>query len=1362
MNLTKKITQIFSLIFLGLFVASCDTGCVEADEFDTESVVIKSKPLSDGIYGTYDSFDGGQRAEWHDTGLKSNGEKFLISITGAWVAQKGSNMDESKLKNIESCFPNKLCAKNTKNPLAPNCICYEGQTPAAEKCPNGLECTTFTGATRLDCSLSTHQARSDLCTCTNDPQYGRALDYGVYHFPLSYYDKTESPRIADRQTLCKFDRGMGAYIGLFGSRGVDIPVRAYHLFSTEKSCNLVRNSNGECLDANGNDVTRYMFRSANSRIFMKDDFNGNNGIDNSTSNDTYHKPNEAVKVIMYDRYYSDNYGNYNITILRGVGNANDPGLIEFLVRLVEDTVLGKIDENGVRQGGIIEFMYKAIVQDTIFVKALQIALSLYIAFYGLAHLLGVAEINKKELMGRVLKIGLVILFTSQNSWVLYNQIVVSFFKDGMDFVVSMIMSLSDTNLDPTSMIKIAQMDRQTDISSATRFSYVDLVIKKLLSVASAKKIFGLFFGAIFFGMIYIPIIYALIAFFIYTMLFVASMYLVNVLKIVFVLALGPIFICFTLFKNTEGMFKKWLAFLGSRSLEIILIFAVLYNFLVIIDRNFTDLLSYRACVEDWGVGPVKLKILKSEITRSLMAWFVSFITIGGLIFITRLVVDKVPELAGQLISIGGEGSGTSGSGMDSKGNSTGSGTGAMAGNVMGGIMGLAKSAASKGFSVASTAAVGSSFGIEGLNAANGARALLKASGVAGAWNAAGKALPFRGLRSRARDSIIDGAISQAQGMAGGRTGAARDAFVRGKANELLMEQMRTDPKKMTLAGVNMDSVAARMDKQLVDKPLQDFLKAKAKELKSSGTPLLGAEMKNALAAAAKEWGEKNIVGGAASVDAVLGKGGMQNFMRNQGAYSTSEAAKSFAGNKDAQSKYMEYLQSQQLERDKKAKDSWKGAFGTLTGSADWLRRAAGNVTRDVSSNPIMAQENFMRKIGNEEQPRTWGRFLNPLSRINVIDKAMSYGKIREATDAANKKFMMDQLRIGSRDDDQKKRASLQRKLSDMASAGLQKDLKEIRGLQRSGKAAEAGKKMGELIKGVREEKGSLYDKMARLSRIHGQLGLEGEDPKLALSKAMQVELDKKLLETAALASKDPIEARKTAEELREMQAGIYGDGKGYEEVLKGVLDSLEERAKKGVGAAARASDDGMAINDSHDAMKDRFGQLDKALKDDLEKRQAAIDQAAKTASEAVAKISTGLESGTMTLAEARGEFVATSAKVEFGQSITDALLKGADVGLKAGNPFLGASPEGKKELDHAALQAIGIDKSANSGKAKMAKMDQKILEFELEALKKDPTKNSKEIAAVEAKIKEAKDDVEKFEREISKLETAEASIKGAV
>ena len=103
------------------------------------------------------------------------------------------------------------------------------------------------------------------------------------------------------------------------------------------------------------------------------------------------------------------------------------------------------------------------------------------------------------------------------------------------------------------MIKIAQMDRAVDVNHSTRFSYVDLIIKNLLSEATTKK-FSVFSLVVFWNTLYCSnlctnfLLYLCDA-------FIASMYIANLVKLIFVLSLGPIFMVFSLFTRTQQMFK---------------------------------------------------------------------------------------------------------------------------------------------------------------------------------------------------------------------------------------------------------------------------------------------------------------------------------------------------------------------------------------------------------------------------------------------------------------------------------------------------------------------------------------------------------------------------------------------------------------------------------------------------------------------------------------------------------------------------------------------------------------------------------------------------------------------------------------
>ena len=1087
MSLTKKIINVTIPVFFVVMgftaiVSGNNDGCVEADEFDVESLTVEAKPTNDGITGTYDPVNGGQNAEWHETGLKSNGDEFLIQVGGGWTTWNGNELSNTKLGAMSRCD---FCAKKL-SPLTPNCLCYkytsDGITysgtntsgsgndpnirsiPTAEKGIDGV-------VQSIDCSTTANQNLPNSCSCTNDPTYGTALDYKTYHFPLNTQNKDEALKNPDLQSTCKYDRGMGLYIGLFGSRGTEVPSRLYHLFSTYEICNIKRNSSGKCLASDGSDMTRYIYTSPNKRIFLKDDHAGNDGTDTNTSDDEYHGPNEYVKFKIYDNYYGDNFGKYQISILRGVGRANgyDDGLLEFLVSLVEDTMLGEVDANGDRQGGIIQFMYQSIVQDTNFIRVVQISLGLYIALFGAAHMFGLTEWSKQEVMSRILKIALIIFFTSPTSWYFYNKIIVGFFKDSMDYVVAMMMSLSDSNIDPTSMTVISQMDRAANTSNATRFSYIDVMIKKLLSVATAKKVFGLFFGT-YYGILLIPATYAVIAYFIYVMLWAAVAYTINIMKIIFVLALGPIFICFTLFSHTASMFKSWLGYLGGRSFEIIMLFSVLYSFVTLIDQNFTDLLSFRTCVKNYNLAIFTLKILVSDIGgRSLMQWLTMYVMIAGLIFIMRLIMDKIPDISSALFSVN-----ISGAKVRSDG-STGGGAVASHGSGAAGIMGAVKDVA--------MAAASGAFNAAGYATGKGmemGRSAMRASGAAQALGNMMSGFPISSPATMYNNMKIDSAISSAQKEATsmGLSGKEADAHVRQAANNILQNQMLpkdlNDPKvsnsipsEFAITGLDSQAIQARFEQKMVQQPLKDFLKAEAQKLKNQDPDKipLGKDMRNQLRANAMAWADKNLVGGSSAVEKYLGKEGrdagkaggsafavaardINNVLKSSAELSTAEAAKRFAGSPSLQNKFLQHLQEKEFKRNLRNSEaqspisSLPKAETALGKTANAMRtsvdvaanvlgkkvpnlasRALDGVMRTEARNPKMAQQSFLRNVRNEERWDSGSAaqkalVLNPFNRSNTLDRGMNVmnifgGKassLSERTDAARTAALVSTLK----------------------------------------------------------------------------------------------------------------------------------------------------------------------------------------------------------------------------------------------------------------------------------------------------------------------------------------------------------------
>ncbi len=1241
-ELITKTARIFFLLFALVFVASCDQGCVEADEFDAEYVTIESNPIDDGVEGTYNHQDGGQKANWHDTKLKSNGDEFLILVSGSWTPWNGASLNDDSLALLPFCFN---CAKG---PTSANCICYRNQTSRSESAISGnpdciirgwtpsshTECVdqvevSGLGTRTMDCSQPENAADPEKCSCEPGATLDSASDYGVYHFPRNYFEKNGDAKIADRQIACRFNRGTGAYVALFGKEGVETPKRAYHLFSETEVCGVVRDSQGRCLNAEGKDMTRYSFKSANSRIFMKDDKNGNDGTDTDTSDDEYHSPNEVVKVIIYDSYYSDNSGRYNLTFLRGVGpkgsSSAQNGLLEFLVSMVEDVLLGEIDASGERSGGVLEFLYNAIVRDSGFAMGVQIVLSLYICFYGLAYIMGVADINKQEVMKRLVKIALVIFFVSPDSWFYYKKIVVGFFKDSIDYLVAMIMDISDNNIQATSEIEIAKMDRQNDQSNATRFSYVDLIIKKMLSKGTAKKVFGLFFTEIF-GFLYIPGVYALIAGFIYVMLLVATTYLINLVRLIFVLSLGPIFICFTLFSKTQSMFRNWVGFLAGTGFEIIVMFTILYNFLTLINQSFTDLLAYRACVEVVNLGFFSIKILKSYSSHSLADWAFGLIVTGALIFITKMIIDQVGGLASGLFKLsvdgGGAGGGMFGSfgaAQSARDHKKGSGED----GVFTAASGFTKSVLNKAFMPVKAAG---SYGMQG------ATAIARKSGIAEKWNNLGKALPFRGIRSRKRDALIDKIINVAEKKIGGGPSLARDKQVRDEVLKMAQHEIMANPNKAALYGVDTTTILRRLNKKAENK-LAKYMESKAKSMKESGAGSIqfGKDARDSLNKATKDWALANLGMTEKQVDDFLAKSSTKRKAKSEATLSSSEAAEKFAGNRDLENKYLQYLKAQEEERhDKKAQAKWYQKPGIM------MSRGYHNLRQDSEHNPRSMQKAFVRKAQNKKQ----GNWANPLNKSGVVDQYSTMIGGRAISGAKNlKNWVANKFKIGDRSDratdvkpgylarrrqeqleatkamlekpftpgDARQERSrdfyhdqMQRQL--VRDSGVGKDLDAIRKMEKKGKSqSDIQEAKDKLMEKISDPSLGAYERSSLLSYVHRQLGLDAaRDPqKLAASR-----MEEKVRAAANPAQPRSVkQAEKAKADLERFQKGLLSKEAGpSQESIREVEDALRG------GKVPRVPEEKLQLGAEESslskAMAEAKDKLDKEI-DERKKEEAA-------------------------------------------------------------------------------------------------------------------------------------------------------------
>ncbi|GDX36481.1 hypothetical protein LBMAG18_09920 [Alphaproteobacteria bacterium] len=993
----KGLKKLFVLLLLASQIFSCDTTCVEADEFSIIPINLDSnmRNMKVGVFGSYNHNDGGQSSDWYDTGIRTNGSKITLTLVGGWIYSGGSlSSTQEDVDKVKLC---KYCSKDIADPNpTQNCIChnYDSDKPDPELKKDG---------TKETCSAG-DQTNPEKCTC-----FDRGLDsvtkYGVYHQSRNSLEKTSDiqrkPLKGQDQSNCRMARGMGAYISLWGVNGAQTPNRAYHLYTHREYCPVPRGPNGEC-EKNGVNVLRYIYESPNNTIFIKDDGAGNilPTVSTSVPGFQYHGPNEVVKLIIYDGFYDDNAGKYSIYFVGGFGSEKTNFILEFITGLFEDVLLGARNSEGQRVGGILEFFYNSVVNNPPFQMTVQFMLVLYIVFFGGSYLMGVVDITRKELSMIIMKIALIVMFTNPLSWGMYKSFIVNFFKDGMDQLMAMIMMSTDTATGESSNLNyIAQGGRAIDGSNATRFSYPDLIMKKLLSPAVAKKLLGVIGDGNIYGIIYFFVTYALIFYFIYVMLLICSIYLISFLKLILLLGLGPIFISLALFSKTNQMFKSWLSFLGSRALEMAILFLVLSPFLMLIDRYFTELFYFRVCGVSKGIPPVSLIILQTtELDRSLFEWLLMFLKIATVIFIMQTILDRVPQISGQLISIGGIpnqdtsskiGYGASGFGLAMN----------AANAAIFGTLGAIKEAAN--FSLNKSGIVPAVIG--------GATAIARKTGIASAWNAIGKKIPFRGPRTRMRDMVIEGAIKEAraQGIDNGLSGKELDKFIRDTAMDNLARRIAEDPNKMAMLGVDAKNISKVMDRVLVRDGLKDFLKDRAQELKSEG--LVGKEMRQKLREDAREWAKNNLydTGGLNKVDNYLKDRSIRSFLRGNAEYSSSEAAKIFTTPQE-RAKFLLHLEDLKHRNQKKWENAKKNPITHMFPYL--LSRAKHEIIGDPKGNPNLLRKNFDRKAFIEENGRpTWGRYLNPISHINFLDRRFNKDKFEE-TKQFHDELLRDQLR----------------------------------------------------------------------------------------------------------------------------------------------------------------------------------------------------------------------------------------------------------------------------------------------------------------------------------------------------------------
>lgn len=705
----KSSFSILSFVFFSIFSIfskSYATECIYArDSGNLLSVIVPANPdlaVSNG----YTNESGAQVAAWTDSKVFTNGDPFYFEIEGMWSPWTATYdlIGGDSVKNQQE---------------------YAG---LQQKKSNAIFCSIDTKNENIevfDEGVNHKDTEFDyISSVLKDVNSKGNGDYQKIYHP------------EEVQKTCWLTAGEGLYIGFFGPTGLESPDLATHLKLAEIKCddNFKKDLNNDgvftvneciyknicskktCTEEEEKDSTNMAYYTPDSARCDSDFYHKNKyssyfpkGLNRTTLgiNDCYQDVmlsdnkrikldktlfifdtgylykntnkdivgrNERIKFIIYDSYYSDNVGQYKINMYNGFTDYTDKGLIEKIVKDLEDIFIGHRNEQGIFENGILKTMYDYLVTDSNFNFIARMAVILYMAFLGLSFAIGSLEYNTKELMKVLLKLTFVLAFTTSTSWQLYDHYIVKFFYDGFMSIIVVIGNLSSKLLKSENVIGTVN-----SATMASAFYFIDNIIITLFSKVTTAKIFGLFFG-VWYGFIVIPLIYFLIFRYIYSLINAIFPYIVMFIQAIFALFFGPIFIVFSLFKTTEPLFKAWLTFLGGRFANMMFLFTVIYMFWMIIKQELDSLLFFNSCkmplwdaiFTDSGTSSDTVKTAANFFSLGIDVWKAnwdnltparttpgffsvcfSLIFIYFLIYLFDNVIRKVPTIVDSIFAVDG-------------------------------------------------------------------------------------------------------------------------------------------------------------------------------------------------------------------------------------------------------------------------------------------------------------------------------------------------------------------------------------------------------------------------------------------------------------------------------------------------------------------------------------------------------------------------------------------------------------------------------------------------------------------------------------------------------------------------------------
>lgn len=240
-----------------------------------------------------------------------------------------------------------------------------------------------------------------------------------------------------------------------------------------------------------------------------------------------------------------------------------------------------------KQVSLIGKLYDSLIKDSKFINILRAFLVLYITLLGVGFMIGVIQMNQKELVVRSVKLAIVLALISETSWEFFSK---NFFDLFIYGGVQLISYVATGSLGAVYPIDMTAMQQDPSLIFAT----FDGIFVQIFSADVWKKI-GTYMLTGLMGFFAAMLIIIALIMYAYALIKAVLIYLMSLVMIAILIFMSPIMIPMMLFQITKEFFDNWWKMLLSFTLQPVAVFACITIFNILIAMTLYSALSATVC-----------------------------------------------------------------------------------------------------------------------------------------------------------------------------------------------------------------------------------------------------------------------------------------------------------------------------------------------------------------------------------------------------------------------------------------------------------------------------------------------------------------------------------------------------------------------------------------------------------------------------------------------------------------------------------------------------------------------------------------------------------------------------------------------